>query len=442
MNSKVFNESELSRRKFVKASLGAGLYAAAAGYGLSASGCESQQPVRLGFVGVGGRGMGMLKVALSLEGVQITAVCDIIEEKVSRAQRLVEQAGQPKPVGFTGPEDYKKLAELKNLDAVYTATPTNLHTPIMLAAMRAGKYGGTEMPACTQYEQASELVETSEKTGKPCMLMENYTYLRNVKMILVMNQLGMFGDLTHCECGYQHDARYAGFGPNGEMLWRALGGNINNNPYPTHAIGPVAQWLNINRGARFEYLVSISSRAIGQNYYAAKKFGPDHPAAKKKYAAGDVNTSLIQTNNGITVTLYYDTRNPRPPDWIYRIQGTKGIYSGTLNKIYLEDLSPKSHTWEDIDQYREKYDHPLWKKYGAIAESSGHGGGDYLCFRDFVEAVRNGTETPIDVYDTVTWSIITKLTEESVANKSKPVDFPDYTRGKWQTRKPQLVINT
>jgi predicted dehydrogenase len=433
------NKSGLTRRRFIKTSAGAGLYIAAAGYGTSAASCASQRPARIGFVGVGGRGMGMLRVALSIEGVEVTAVCDIVKEKVERAQRLVEEAGQPKPQGFTGPEDYKRLAELKNLDAVYTATPIDLHTPIMLAALRAGKYGGTEMPACTEYDQASELVETSEKSGKPCMLMENYVYMRNVKMILVMNRLGMFGDLTHCECGYQHDARYAGFGPKGEMLWRALGGKVNNNPYPTHAIGPIAQWLNINRGNRFEYLVSMSSRALGQNYYAAKKFGTDHPAAKMKYAAGDVNTSLIQTHDGITVTLYYDTKNPRPPDWIYRIQGTKGIYSGTLNKIYLEDISPKPHEWEAIDKYQEQYDHPLWKKFGAIAESSGHGGGDYICFRDFAEAIRNGTDTPIDVYDTATWSIITKLTEESVAGKSRPVDFPDYTNGKWQTRKPIMI---
>jgi predicted dehydrogenase len=428
--------SGLSRRDFIKAGAGTGLYLAAAGCGNPISDSPLESPVRIGFVGVGGRGMSMLKVALSLEGVIIAAICDIVEEKVARAQRLVEEAGQPKPIGFTGPEDYKKLAELSNLDAVYTATPVNLHTPIMLAALRGGKYGGTEMPACTEYDQAWELVETSEKTRKPCMLMENYVYMRNVKMVLIMVQMGMFGDLTHCECGYQHDSRYASYGPDGKLLWRALGGQSNNNPYPTHAIGPVAQWLNINRGNRFEYLVSMSSRTLGQNYYASKKFGPDSPAAKMKYAAGDVNTSLIQTHDGITVTLYYDTKNPRPMDWIYRIQGTKGIYSGTLNKIYLEDLSPRPNEWENIDKYQKQYDHPLWKKYGTIAESSGHGGGDYLCFRDFVQAIRNHTETPIDVYDTTTWSIITKLTEESVANKSRPVDFPDFTRGKWQTRKP------
>jgi predicted dehydrogenase len=436
--SKILN-SGFNRRDFIKTSTGAGLYVAASGYGSTFSDYALQRPVRIGFVGVGGRGMGILKVALTIEGVEIPVICDIVEERVARAQNLVQDAGQPKPKGYTGPEDYKKIAELNNLDAIYTATPIELHTPIMLAALRGGKYGGTEMPACTEYDQAWELVEASEKAGKPCMLMENYVYMRNVKMVLVMAQLGMFGALTHCECGYQHDARYAGFGPGGKLLWRALGGQTNNNPYPTHAIGPIAQWLNINRGNRFEYLVSMSSRAVGQNYYANKKFGPDNPAAKMKYAAGDVNTSLIQTHDGITITLYYDTKNPRPQDWIYRIQGTKGIYSGTLNKIYLEDISPKPDQWEPIDKYQEKYEHPLWKKYGLVAESSGHGGGDYLCFRDFVQAIRNQVQTPIDVYDTVTWSIITKLTEESVANKSRPVDFPDYTRGKWQTRKPATI---
>ncbi|MDU1891236.1 MAG: Gfo/Idh/MocA family oxidoreductase [Dysgonomonas sp.] len=430
--------TDIDRRSFIKTCSGVGLYLATAGLTSVGASCAFEHPVRIGFVGVGGRGMAMLKIALSIEGVEIPAICDIVPERVERAQRLVEKAGMSKPKAFTGAEDYKKMADMENLDAIYTATPFKLHTPIMLAAMRGGKYGGTEMPACAEYEEAWELVETAEKTGKSCMLMENYTYRRDVKMIQTMTQLGVFGDLTHCECGYQHDTRYASFGPDGEMLWRAQR-QSNGNPYPTHAIGPVAQWLNINRGNKFEYLVSMSSRSLGRNHYAAKMFGPDSQGAKMKDVQGDVNTSLIQTHDGITVTLYYDTRTPRPVDWIYRIQGTKGIYSGTLNQIYLEDFSPKSHHWEEIEKYQEKYDHPLWKKYGDIASKSGHGGGDYLCFRDFVQAIRNGSDTPIDVYDTVTWSIITKLTEESVSNKSRPVDFPDFTRGKWQIREPLKI---
>lgn len=429
----------INRRDFLKTTSMTGMYLATAGWASAGTACSSDRQVRIGFVGVGSRGMGMLKVALSLEGVEVSAVCDIVPDKVERAQRLVEKAGQPKPKGFTGPEDYKRMADLTNLDAIYTATPFKLHTPIMLATMRGGKYGGTEMPACAEHEDAWELVETSEKTGKPCMLMENYAYMRNVKMVLMMTRAGLFGDLTHCECGYQHDARFASFGPKGEMFWRAYEGQTNGNPYPTHAIGPIAQWLNINRGNRFEYLVSMSSRALGNNYYTSKKFGSDHPGAMMKYAQGDVNTSLIRTHDGITVTLYYDTMNPRPADWIYRIQGTKGIYSGTLNQIYLEDISPKYEQWEAIDTYQKEYEHPLWKEFGSIASASGHGGGDYLCFRDFVEAVRHRTDTPIDVYDTVTWSIITKLTEESVANRSRPVDFPDYTKGQWLTRKPLAI---
>jgi hypothetical protein len=180
----------------------------------------------------------------------------------------------------------------------------------------------------------------------------------------------------------------------------------------------------------------MSSRSLGLKHYATKILGPDHPAAKKDYKAGDVNCTLIQTARGITVTLYYDSLSPRPIDFIWRIQGTEGIYSGTLNKIFLEDKSPRSHQWEDIDKYEEQYDHPLWKKFGDVAIKTGHGGGDYLILRDLVMALRNRTAVPIDVYDAATWSIITKLTEESVTNKSRAMDFPDFTRGEWQTRKP------
>ncbi|MDD4190051.1 MAG: Gfo/Idh/MocA family oxidoreductase [Mangrovibacterium sp.] len=429
-----------SRRNFIKTSAGAGLYVASTGFRNIVPG-DSSRPVRIGFVGVGSRGTGMLKNALMLEGVEIPVVCDIVPERVEHAQRLVQDAGQPKPKGFTGKEDYLKVAELSNLDAIFTATPWKLHTPVMVAAMKGGKYGGTEMPACDGHDEAWELVETAEKTGMHCMLMENYTYIRNVMMVLNMVRQGMFGELTHCETGYQHDVRYATIGPKGELLWRAHERYLNNtgNRYPTHAIGPVSQWIDINRGNRYEYLVSMSSRALGLKHYVTKKFGADHPNAKLNYRSGDVNCSLIQTASGITVTLYYDSLSPRPADMIYRIQGTKGIFSGTLDKLFLEDLSPKSHEWEGIEKYQEKYDHPLWKQFGDTARKTGHGGSDYLCMRDFVEAIRNRTEFPIDVYDAATWSIITALTEESATHRSRPVEFPDFTRGKWQTRKPAVI---
>lgn len=431
----------IDRREFLKNSMsaGAGILVSASGLPLYAY-AGGTSKIRLGFVGVGSRGTGMLKMALAIEGVEVTAVCDIDEERVARAQRLVQQAGQPKPKGYSrGPEDYKRLAEQTNLDAVYTATPVELHTPVMLTAMNAGKYGGTEMPACVGMEQAWELVETSEKTGMPCMLMENYCYMRNVQMVLNMVNQGLFGELSHCEVGYQHDTRYVNIDAKGELLWRASKKlKFNGNPYPTHAIGPAAQWLNINRGNRFDYLISMSSRAQGMNEYAAKIAGSDHVSAKLNYKQGDVNTTLIKTHNGVTITLYYDTQTPRPVDFIWRVQGTKGIYSGTLNKVHLEDRSP-SHQWEDTSKYMEEFDHPNWKKHGNIARSSGHGGSDYLCMLDFIKAVRNRTEVPIDVYDAVTWSIITELSETSVNTKSRPVDFPDFTGGQWTTRKRKPI---
>ncbi|MGI6574067.1 MAG: Gfo/Idh/MocA family protein [Fermentimonas sp.] len=434
---------ELNRRGFIKATAGAGIYLASSKYSKIFATSNPERPVRLGFVGVGSRGMSMLKTALMFEGVEITAVSDIVGERVDRAQQLVMEAGQPKPKGFTGEEDYKKIADLANVDAIFTATPWSLHTPVMVATMKAGKYGGTEMPACDGYDEAWELVETAEKTGMHCMLLENYTYMRNVMMVLNMERKGLFGELTHCETGYQHDVRYATIGDKGELLWRAQERYLHHtgNRYPTHAIGPVSQWIDINRGNKFEYLVSMSSRSLGLNHYVAKNYGANHPNAKRQYKAGDVNCTLIQTANGITVTLYYDSLSPRPVDFIYRIQGTKGIYSGTLNKIYLEDTSPVPHQWEDIEKYVQEYDHPLWKKYGDIAVKTGHGGSDYLCMRDFVQAIRHQTTVPIDVYDAATWSIITKLTEESVLNKSKPIDFPDFTRSKWREREPLPIVN-
>lgn len=430
----------LERRKFITGSLraGAGLLVATA-VPPHVSFAMQENPVRMGFVGVGGRGTGMLRVALT-QGIQITAVCDIIEERVARAQRIVEDAGQPKPKGYSlGPEDYKRLVAQSDLDAVYTATPVNLHAAVMIAAMRAGRYGGSEMPICNTVEEAWELVETSEKTGMPCMLMENYCYMRNVQMVLNMVRQKTLGEMTHCEVGYQHDTRYVALSGDGELLWRAKYKLVQNgNLYPTHAVGPACQWLNINRGDRLDYLVSMSSRAVGMNDYAAQLAGADHPTAKLKFSQGDVNTTLIRTHEGITITLYYDTQNPRPVDFIWRAQGTKGIFSGTLNKLHLDGTSPP-HQWEDVKDYQDKFDHPNWKKYGEDILKFGHGGSDYLCMLDFAKAVRNRSQVPIDVYDAVTWSAITDLTQKSVAKKSRPVDFPDFTKGRWSSWKPKAI---
>ncbi len=410
--------------------------------GGAAVAAAQERPVRVGVVGVGNRGTSVLKNLLDVPGVVVPAICDINEANLSRAQALVEKTPTGRPEGYMrGVEDYRRLVERKDLDAVVTATPWELHTAVCIAAMKAGKYAATEVPAAITVEECWDLVNTSEQTGMPCMLLENVNYFRNVLMVLNMIQQGMLGEIIHCEAGYQHDVR-GGTLRDGNLRWRTMHAvRRNANLYPTHPMGPMAWWMNINRGDRITYLVSMSSKSRGMNHYVAKHYGADHPNAKLTFARGDINTSLIMTESGATITLYHDTQLPRPYDLILRVQGTDGIYSGTLDKIYIEGKSPKLHTWEDPAPYYEKYEHAMWKKLGPVAKNYGHGGGDYMELDQFIHAVRNKTQTPIDVYDAATWSVITPLTEESVANKSRPVDVPDFTRGKWKTpRKIEFAL--
>jgi predicted dehydrogenase len=412
-------------------------WAASAGLA-SAFAAAAEKPVRIGMVGVGNRGTSLLRNFLDLPGVEVPAICDINEEHLARAVGLVEKAGQRSPEGYSrGVEDFRRLVERADLDAVVTGTPWEWHTPVCVAAMKAGKYAASEVPAAVTVEECWELVETSEKTRKPCMILENVCYFRNVLMVLNMIRQGVLGDLLHAEAGYQHDVRGAYFNRDtGDIKWRGMHAlKRNGNLYPTHPIGPVAWWMDINRGDRFTYLTSMSSRSAGLKNYVVKRFGKDHPNAKRDYALGAVNTTLIRTEKGLTVTLYFDTQLPRAYDLILRVQGTEGIYSGTLEKVYVEDRSPKEHTWEDPEAYYAQYEHPIWKELGPVAKNYGHGGGDYIELHQFVRAVRNKTQTPIDVYDTATWSVISPLSEQSVAARSAPVDFPDFTRGKWRQKR-------
>ena len=437
----------LSRRRFIADAAAASVALSLTGVSGSLFGRPEDKPVRLGFVGVGNRGTGLLRHIMAFKGVEIPALCDINEARLARAQKVVEEGLGKRPEGyFNGPEDYKRLCERDDLDAVATATPWELHTPVMLAAMENGKYGATEVPAAVTLDECWQLVETSEKTGMPCMMLENVCYYRKVMLILNMIQQGIFGELLHCEAGYQHDVRYlkgveGKIGHGGELLWRGRHSiTRNGNLYPTHPIGPVAWWLGINRGDRFSHLVSMSSKSRGMNYRIAKMFGENHPNAQIKYALGDINTTLIRTENGVTVTLYHDTQSPRPYDLIFRVQGTEGIYSGTLDKFYFEDRSPEEHTWEDPEGYSREFDHPLWKKMGKTAQNFGHKGGDYLEWYQFFHAVRNKLQTPIDAADAATWSVISPLSEQSVAGRSAAVDFPDFTRGMWRIKKPVEIF--
>ncbi len=431
---------QFTRRDFMKgsaAALGAATLAAQTAQG------QTKDVVKVGVVGVGDRGTGLLKILLDIPGVEVTAIGDINTEHLARAQKIVTDKGMKSPDGYSrGSRDFERLCDRNDLDAVVNATPWEWHTPIAVAAMKAGKYAATEVPAAVTVEECWELVETYEKTGMPCMMMENVNYFRNVMMILMMVRENLFGELLHAEAGYQHDVRFVKFDGKGNLRWRGRHSvTRNGNLYPTHPIGPIAWWFDINRGDRFDYLVSMSTKSRGLNHEIREKFGPDHPNAKLQYSLGDINTTLIRTHNGLTVTLYHDTQTPRPYDLIFRVQGTNGLYSGTLNKIYIEGRSPKKDQWEDIAEYEKQYEHPMWKELGDVARNYGHGGGDYIEMHQFIKAVKNQTQTPQDVYDAATWSVISALSEQSVANRGRSVDFPDFTRGKWMNTPPIAITN-
>ena len=400
--------------------------------------------VRIGFVGIGGRGRGDLRNLLKLDGVEIRAVCDILESKVVRAQKMVTEAGQPQPEGYSrGDNDYKRLCARDDLDLVFTATPWRWHTPVCVEAMKSGKHAASEVPIAVTLEECWELVETSEQTGRYCVQMENCNYDRVELMVLNMVRQNLLGDLVHARCGYLHDLRAGKFSDRGgRKLWRlqhAL--RRNGDLYPTHGLGPVAQCLNINRGNQFDHMVAMSSKSQSLQEFVATKFGPESSQAKLDIALGDVVTSMIRTRAGQTVMVTHDTSTPRPYSRDYLIQGTKGLVRKYPEaKIYLDGKSP-SHKWEDlIADYAGQYEHPLWHALQEKAKGSGHGGMDFIQAYRLVYCLRNGQPLDTDVYDGAALCAVSELSERSIAGNSRTVDFPDFTRGTWMGRKPLGVV--
>ncbi|MFC1730145.1 Gfo/Idh/MocA family protein [candidate division KSB1 bacterium] len=445
-------DKSYSRREFVKLGAAAGL-GAVAGAAI-VSGCSRElnypadlivagpvDPVRIGFVGVGLQGSSHVRNFLRIDGVEVKAVCDIVEEKVARIQEWVVEAGQPKPEGYSrGDTDFLRLCEQEDLDLVFTATPWKWHVPVCVAAMENGKHAATEVPAAVTLDECWQMVETSEKTGKYCVMMENCNYNRREMMFLNMVRKGMFGELVHSECGYLHDLRAIKFENRNEGLWRrAHSVTRNGNIYPTHGLGPTAQWMDINRGDQFDYLVSVSSVSKGLQLYTQEHFEPDDPRRNESYALGDVNVTLIRTKEGRTITLYHDCNLPRPYSRINLIQGTRGIAQGYPDRIYIEGRSP-SHQWEPLEDYREEFEHPLWSSQGERARGAGHGGMDYIEDYRLIQALRTGTEPDMDVYDAAAISAVCELSERSVANRGRSMDFPDFTRGMWKTRPPLGIV--
>jgi predicted dehydrogenase len=446
----------VSRRDFIRSSALAGASLAIMPAFSFAKNAETK--ARLGFIGVGLRGQNHLQLALKRDDVDVVAICDIQQRMIDMSKEHFQKAGKPLPQVFMdGPFGYKKLLERKDIDAVIIATPWEWHTVMCIDSMNAKKYVGCEVITGMTVEECWEIVHTSEKTGMPLMMLENVCYRRDVMAVLNMVRQKVFGEIIHLEGGYQHDLRavkfnngkdaYGGgveFGEKGfsEAQWRTHHSIMRNGDlYPTHGVGPVAMMIDINRGNRFTELVSYSTKARGLHDYIVKQAGEQHPNAKVEFKLGDVVTTMLKCVNGETVMLQHDTSLPRPYSLGFRVQGTNGIWMDVNNSIYIEGKSKTPHEWENAQAWLDQYDHPLWKKYGNDAHGAGHGGMDWFVLHAFIESVKRKVNTPQDVYDAVTWSAITPLSETSIRLGGETVDFPDFTQGQWMFRKNTFALN-
>ena len=396
--------------------------------------------VRIGFVGVGLMGTSHIRNLLRIPGVELKAICDIVPDKVARVQEMTVEAGQPRPTGYSASEtDFQRLCADEDLDLVYTATPWKWHVPVCIAAMENDKHAATEVPAAYTMEGCWQLVEYAERYQKHCVMMENCNYGRYEMMVFNMVRQGLFGEVLHGEGGYLHDLRGIKFENANEGLWRrAHSMERNGNLYPTHGLGPVANCMDINRGDKFDYLVSMGSPSRGLQEYAKENFPPEAPQRREQFVLGDVNVSLIQTAMGRTIYVSHDTNLPRPYSRINMVQGTRGLFSGYPNRVHIEGRSP-NHRWEEAETYLEEFDHPLWKSEGERARGAGHGGMDYLEDYRLIRCLQEGIPTEMNVYDAAALSAVGPLSEQSIANRGMPMEFPDFTRGQWM-HYPQLPI--
>ena len=414
----------------------------------------TNQKLKLALIGVGLRGTNHLNNALLRKDIEIIAICDLDSNRINLALKMIANAGFAEPKVFGNSDyDYRNLLALEDIDAVIISTPWLWHTKMAVDSMKAGKYTGLEVSASNTLEECWDLVNTHEETGSHLMILENVNYRRDVLAVLNMVKQNVFGELLHFTGGYQHDLRHVKlndgktaygkgveFGDKGisESVWRTQHSLLRNaDVYPTHGLGPIAVMADINRGNRFLSLTSHATKAIGLNKYIVDNGGKDHPNAKLKWKQGDIITSTIETSNGETIIITHNVNTPHPYSLGFKVQGVQGLtdFDYHTQRIHIEGKT-EGHGWENMDAWFEKYDHPLWKKYGDMASEAGHGGIDFFVLNAFVECAKENIAPPMDVYDAAAWSAVTPLSELSIENNGAPQDFPDFTRGMWVKRKP------
>jgi len=431
-------QKQLNRRAFLQAGAAIGLVAPIVAAG---GGEPGGRAIRLGIIGVGGRGTYLMTVALGFEGVEVSAVCDIDASRVERAAGIVAKSRGRRPAGYSsGPLDYRRLLLREDVDAVLIATPLLLHAAMSVDALRARKHVLSEVAAAATMDDCWALVRAAEESPCLYMMAENCCYYRRNLMALEMVRKGLFGDLTYAECGYVHDCRAYVFNPDGSLTWRGeMARDMIGNLYPTHALGPVARWLGIHRGDRLVSLSASSSPPKGMDHYVAQKFPAGHPARMIQFAVGDTTTTLLRTARGAVIDLRYDTHSarPHPSTTYFTLQGTTASYKddGVASQAWVEGRS-RSYAWAPIEDLAADCEHPLWKQAGEQAAKTGHGGADYFVIAEFLDAIRTGRRSPVDAYDAAAWSCIIPLSAASLRAGGAPQEIPDFTRGAWKTTTP------
>ena len=402
--------------------------------------------VRVALIGVGARGSGHTRQLADIPGVEVVAISDLYEDLARRSEGRARERGHSPRLYFGDEHAWRTmLAEVKP-DAVFIATPWELHAPMAVAAMRAGAHAFVEIPIAVTIEEMWDLVDTSEETGRHCMLMENVCYGREELLYLNMVRQGLLGELLHGEAAYIHDLRsQMEQVERGTGSWRAYHySRRNGNLYPCHGLGPVSQYMSLARGEdQFARLSSFSSPARGRALYAKEHFPADHKWNVRDYRGGDMNTSIVRTVQGRTIMIQWDETSPRPYTRHNLIQGTRGTLAGFPNRLSIEGVN-RAHQWaqgEEFAKLTEQYEHPLWKRVGALAsEMGGHGGMDFLMLFRIVECLRGGLPLDQNVYEGCAWSAVAPLSEKSVREDGAAQDFPDFTRGEWKATTPLGVV--
>ncbi|MEN8226751.1 MAG: Gfo/Idh/MocA family oxidoreductase [Bacteroidota bacterium] len=398
--------------------------------------------VRIGFIGLGHRGPGSLRRLCLIEGVEIKALCDIRPDRVELGQKIVADSGMPPAREYGKDEDdWKKMCESDDIDLIYQVTPWRLHTPVSVFAMDHDKHAAVEMPAALTIEDNWKLVETSERTRKHCMMLENCVYDFFEMLTLNMVRQGLFGEIIHADAAYIHDQVEIAFKKNNYPgMWLLKESQTRNgNHYPTHGLGPVCQVMDINRGDRLQNLVSMQSNDFTYGPKAADLAKKDsfYEEYDTHSYRGNMNTSIIRTALGKTIMLQHDVSSPRPYSRKYTVSGTKA----TAQKWPLPPrISLGEEHWigeEEMKELEEKYTPAIVKKIGKLAKQvGGHGGMDFMMDWRLIDCLRNGLPLDQDVYDAAAWSSIVALTEWSVANGSQPIEVPDFTCGAYKNNTP------